>query len=192
MFNMVIFGPPGAGKGTQSQNISRKYDLFHLSTGDVFREEMSIGSPVGLEAKKYIDQGMLVPDDLVVRVLCANMQAHSEAGGYLFDGYPRTLPQAEMLDDTLLGMQAPLSLVISMEVAQEELINRLKGRAMDSGRSDDSMEIIRKRQEVYRQQTLPLIDYYERQGKIERINGMQPVSMVFRDICRVIDRHQKH
>lgn len=188
MFNMVIFGPPGAGKGTQSKNISRKYGLFHLSTGDVFREEMSNGSPVGLEAKKYIDRGMLVPDDLVVRVLCGNMRAHAEAGGYLFDGYPRTIPQAEMLDESLQAMQAPLSLVISMEVAQEELIKRLRGRAMDSGRSDDTMEIIRKRQEVYRQQTLPLIAYYERQGKIEHINGMQPVSQVFQDICRVIDR----
>ena len=187
MLNLVIFGPPGSGKGTQSANIVRKYNLLHLSTGDLLRQEMEKDTPLGREVSKFIDQGLLVPDDIVWRELYEYVTGHMDAPGFIFDGFPRTIVQAKALDCLLEEKRAPICLVISVEVAEEELFNRLMGRSEDSGRSDDNAEIARRRLQVYKDQTLPLISYYKAQNKIVSIDGMAPVDEVFSRICKAVD-----
>lgn len=187
MLNLIIFGPPGSGKGTQSARIVQRYDLLHLSTGELLREEMQKDTPLGREVSKYMDQGLLVPDDIVWRELYEYVTQHLDAPGFIFDGFPRTIVQAKALDCLLQEKQAPISLVISVEVAEEELFNRLMGRSEDSGRSDDSAEIARRRLQVYKDQTFPLISYYKAQGKIVSIDGMAPVEEVFVRICNAVD-----
>ncbi|MEE4178553.1 MAG: adenylate kinase [Bacteroides sp.] len=189
MLNIVIFGPPGSGKGTQSAKIVEKYGLVHLSTGDLLREEMAKNSPLGQEVRKFIDKGLLVPDEIIMRELYEKASEHLDAPGMIFDGFPRTLVQAEMLDQMLNNKGIPVDLVLSVEVEEEELFNRMMGRAQDSGRSDDQAHIIRHRIEVYKNQTLPLIDYYKKQGKIAVVNGMSPVAVVFERITRAIDTY---
>lgn len=189
MLNIVIFGPPGSGKGTQSANIVEKYQLVHLSTGDLLREEMAKNSPLGIEVRKFIDKGLLVPDEIIIRELYEKASEHLDGQGMIFDGFPRTLVQAEMLDQMLNERGIPVNLVLSVEVEEEELFNRMMGRAQDSGRSDDQADVIRHRIEVYKNQTLPLIDYYRKQGKIAAINGMSPVPVVFQRITRAIDTY---
>jgi adenylate kinase len=188
MLNLVIFGPPGSGKGTQSARIVEKYHLVHLSTGDLLREEMQKDTPLGREVKSYIDKGLLVPDEIVMKELYHVATRHEDAPGLIFDGFPRTIFQAEMLDRMLAKRNVPIDLVISVEVEEEELFRRMMGRAQDSGRSDDTEDVIRRRIEVYKNQTLPLIHYYRRQGKMVCINGMAPVDDVFGKISRAIDR----
>lgn len=189
MLNIVIFGPPGSGKGTQSAKIVEKYHLVHLSTGDLLREEMAKNSPLGQEVRKFIDKGLLVPDEIIMRELYEKASEHLDAPGMIFDGFPRTLVQAEMLDQMLNNKGIPVDLVLSVEVEEEELFNRMIGRSQDSGRSDDQAHIIRHRIEVYKNQTLPLIDYYKKQGKIAVINGMSPVAVVFERITKAIDTY---
>lgn len=189
MLNIVIFGPPGSGKGTQSARIVEKYKLIHLSTGDLLREEMSKGTPLGQEVRKFIDQGMLVPDEIIIRELYEKASEHLDSPGLIFDGFPRTIMQAEMLDQMLESHDMPVDIVLSVNVEEEELFKRMMGRAEDSGRSDDKAEIISQRIEVYKQQTLPLIDYYKKQGKIAAINGMAPVDVVFSRITRAVDTY---
>jgi adenylate kinase len=187
MLNLIIFGPPGSGKGTQSTKIVEKYKLTHISTGDLLREEMEKKSPLGEEVRRYIDKGMLVPDDIVIKELQETAERHMDSPGFIFDGFPRTIVQAEMLDKMMEEHGIPINLVISVEVDEKELFKRLMGRAEDSGRSDDSEEIIWKRIEVYKSQTLPLMTYYRKQGKIAQINGMDPVDKVFEKISHAID-----
>lgn len=187
MLNLIIFGPPGSGKGTQSAKIVHKYDLLHLSTGELLREEMQRNTPLGREVSKYIDQGLLVPDDIVWRELYDYVTQHLDAPGFIFDGFPRTIVQAKALDCLLQEKEAPISLVISVEVDEEELFSRLMGRSEDSGRSDDSAEIARRRLQVYKDQTFPLISYYKTQGKIVSVDGMAPVEEVFSRICKAVD-----
>lgn len=189
MLNIVIFGPPGSGKGTQSAKIVEKYHLVHLSTGDLLREEMAKNSPLGQEVRKFIDKGLLVPDEIIMRELYEKASEHLDAPGMIFDGFPRTLVQAEMLDQMLNNKGIPVDLVLSVEVEEEELFNRMIGRSQDSGRSDDQAHIIRHRIEVYKNQTLPLIDYYKKQGKIAVVNGMSPVAVVFERITKAIDTY---
>ncbi|NLM91523.1 MAG: adenylate kinase [Bacteroidales bacterium] len=189
MLNIVIFGPPGSGKGTQSAKIVEKYGLVHLSTGDLLREEMARNSPLGIEVRKFIDKGLLVPDEIIMRELYEKASEYLDAQGMIFDGFPRTIIQAEMLDRMLVKREIPVSIVLSVEVEEEELFNRMMGRAQDSGRSDDQAHIIRHRIEVYKNQTLPLMDYYKKQGKIAVINGMSPVEIVFERITRAIDTY---
>ena len=189
MLNIVIFGPPGSGKGTQSAKIVEKYGLVHLSTGDLLREEMARNSLLGIEVRKFIDKGLLVPDEIIMRELYEKASEYLDAQGMIFDGFPRTIIQAEMLDRTLVKREIPVSIVLSVEVEEEELFNRMMGRAQDSGRSDDQAHIIRHRIEVYKNQTLPLMDYYKKQGKIAVINGMSPVEIVFERITRAIDTY---
>ena len=159
MLNLIIFGPPGSGKGTQSSRIVEKFKLIHLSTGDIFREEIQNQSPVGVIAKGYIDKGCLVPDELVLKELYRRTYRHLDAKGIVFDGFPRTLVQAEMLDKLFNKKNIPISLVLSIDVDEDELTKRLLGRAMDSGRSDDNENIIKNRLLVYKKQTMQLIDY---------------------------------
>lgn len=187
MLNLIIFGPPGSGKGTQSTKIVQKYDLLHLSTGELLREEMQKDTPLGREVSKYIDQGLLVPDDIVWRELYEYVSQHLDAPGFIFDGFPRTIVQAKALDCLLQEKGVPISLVISVEVEEVELFSRLLGRSEDSGRSDDSAEIAKRRLQVYKDQTFPLISYYKAQGKIVSIDGMAPVDEVFSRICKAVD-----
>ncbi|TVR38767.1 MAG: adenylate kinase [Bacteroidia bacterium] len=189
MLNIVIFGPPGSGKGTQSTKIVEKYNLIHLSTGDLLREEMENETPLGKEVRQYIDKGLLVPDEIVLKELYMRTSEHMDSPGFIFDGFPRTIVQAESLDEMLRKEGMSISLVISVEVEEEELHKRLMGRGEDSGRSDDSDDIIIRRLEVYKEQTLPLIAYYKKQGKMATINGMAPVDQVFGKISRAIDTY---
>ena len=189
MLNLVIFGPPGSGKGTQSARIVKKYDLIHLSTGDMLREEMSNETPLGKEVSQYIDKGLLVPDEIVLKMLYQHIIEHLGAPGFIFDGFPRTIVQAEALDKKLVGRGVPINLVISVEVEEKELFRRILGRGEDSGRSDDSEDIVHQRLDVYKKQTMPLLDYYRNQGKIAAINGMCPVDEVFAKICRAVDTY---
>jgi len=189
MLNIIIFGPPGSGKGTQSARIVKKYHLVHLSTGDLLREEMAKDSPLGREVRSFIDKGMLVPDEIVLRELYEKASEHLSSPGLIFDGFPRTIVQAKMLDQMLESREIPVDLVLSVNVDQEELFKRMMGRAEDSGRSDDTAEIIRHRIDVYKEQTFPLIDFYKKQGKIVSINGMSPVDQVFGKITKAIDTY---
>ncbi len=189
MLNIIIFGPPGSGKGTQSAKIVEKYNLVHLSTGDLMREEIAKDTPLGREVKKFIDKGMLVPDEIIMRELYEKASEHLDSPGLIFDGFPRTIVQAEMLDQMLNKHGIPIDVVLSVDVDEEELYKRLKGRAEDSGRSDDKTDIIWRRIEIYKEQTLPLIDYYKKQGKIVSINGMSPVEKVFGKITKAIDTY---
>lgn len=187
MLNLIIFGPPGSGKGTQSAKIVEKYKVTHISTGDLLRDEMEKKTPLGEEVRRYIDRGMLVPDDIVIRELQETAERHMDTPGFIFDGFPRTIVQAEMLDQMMEGHDIPINLVISVDVDEQELFKRLMGRAEDSGRSDDNEEIIWKRIEVYKSQTLPLLAYYRKQGKVASINGMEPVEKVFDKISHAIN-----
>jgi adenylate kinase len=192
MINLVIFGPPGSGKGTQSARIVEKYDLTHLSTGDLFREEMENQTPLGKEVSKYIDRGLLVPDDIVLKMLFRHASDDLETTGLIFDGFPRTIIQAKALDALLEERDIPVNLVISVEVDEEELYKRILGRSEDSGRSDDSEDIVRQRLDVYKQQTMPLLDYYKKKGKVAAINGMDNVDKVFEKISYAIDTYMKN
>ncbi|HSV77321.1 MAG TPA: adenylate kinase [Bacteroidales bacterium] len=187
MLNIIIFGPPGSGKGTQSARIVEKYNLSHLSTGALFREEMAQDTPLGREMKRYIDKGKLVPDNIVLQELTNKAGEFLSRPGLIFDGFPRTIPQAENLDQMLKGYGEAVDMVISVEVSEQELFQRLMGRSLDSGRSDDNSEIIWHRIEVYKEQTFPLIEYYQKQGKLAAINGMAPVDEVFKKISKAID-----
>ena len=191
MINLIIFGPPGSGKGTQSARIVEKYDLTHLSTGDLFREEMENQTPLGKEVSQYIDKGLLVPDDIVLKILFRRASDDLETTGLIFDGFPRTIVQAKALDELLEERGIPVNLVISVEVEEEELYKRILGRGEDSGRSDDSEDIVRQRLDVYKQQTMPLLKYYKKQGKVASISGMCNVDKVFEKITRAIDTYME-
>jgi adenylate kinase len=188
MFNIVLFGPPGSGKGTQSAYLVEKYGLVHLSTGDLLRREMKDATVLGMEAKSLIEQGKLVPDAVVVGMIASALEANSEAPGFLFDGFPRTVAQAESLDELLTRQNSHISVVLFLEVNQEELIQRLIGRAKSSGRLDDAdPEVQRNRQKVYQNETLPVADYYAQFGKVEKIEGEGEINTVFSRLCEQID-----
>ncbi len=191
MLNIIIFGPPGSGKGTQSARIVEKYNLKHLSTGELFREEIENNTPLGREVRKYIDKGHLVPDEIALVKLYNRASRHMDSPGFVFDGFPRTIVQAEALDKMLEKRGIPICLVIAVEVAEEELFKRIMGRGEDSGRSDDKEKIVRRRLQVYKEQTMPLISYYKAQGKFVAINGMAPVDQVFAKICHAIDTYRE-
>ncbi len=187
MLNLVIFGPPGSGKGTHSVKLAEKYHLHHLSTGDIFRSEIANQSTLGVEAKKYIDKGKLVPDDLVIKVLLSVLDRQKTARGFIFDGFPRTIVQAQKLDEELGKKGIPIDIVISLEVTDEEIITRLVKRGLDSGRTDDNEEVIRQRLEVYNKQTAPLLEYYTAQRKLTGVDGIGLIENIFTNICQIID-----
>ncbi len=187
MFNIVLFGPPGSGKGTQSEKLIEKYSLIHLSTGDLLRKEMKAGTPLGNEAKSLIEKGQLVPDEVVVGMISSALDANPQAKGFLFDGFPRTIAQAEALDKLLTLKKTAIQVVLFLMVNEEELITRLVGRAKTSGRLDDAdPEIQRRRQEIYKNETLPVAGYYQNQDKVERIEGEGSVEEIFQRLCNVI------
>lgn len=188
MLNIVLFGPPGAGKGTQSQLIVDKFKLIHLSTGDLLRSEIAAGTPLGKEAKLLMDDGKLVPDDVVIRMIHNKISANKDAKGFIFDGFPRTTEQAKALDDLLKSNDDSISEMIALEVPIEELISRLLERGKDSGRPDDqNEEVIKKRLEVYNDQTAVVKDYYSKQDKFQEINGLGTIEEVFARIEKAIE-----
>lgn len=188
MLNLILFGPPGAGKGTQSVKVAEKYNLKHLSTGDIFRANIKGGTELGNLAKSYIDKGQLVPDEVTIGMLRSELLNSKDAAGFIFDGFPRTIPQAVALDNLLTEVNSAVSLVISLEVTEQELIDRLKNRAATSGRSDDAdEEIIKNRLQVYKNETYPLLDFYRNQQKVKNVQGIGEIEQIFSDICSRIE-----
>jgi len=187
MLNIVLFGPPGAGKGTQSQKLIEKYGLVHLSTGDILRSEIARGTALGMEAKQLMDRGDLVGDDIVIGMIEAKLDANPNANGFIFDGFPRTQAQAVALDDLLQKKGSAISAMLALEVDNEELVKRLLLRGQESGRPDDQNEdIIRNRVNEYNNKTLPLKNYYSEQGKFHSINGIGTIDGIFNDLCNRI------
>ena len=192
MFNLVLFGPPGSGKGTQSDKIVDEYDLVHLSTGNLLRQEIKDKTPLGLEAKAFIDKGQLVPDEVVIGMVDSYFDAHKGARGFLFDGFPRTIPQAKAFYKLFDLKKTAISQVLMLEVDEEELIKRLVHRGKTSGRSDDADENVqRKRQEVYRKETLPVAEYYSKEKKLKQINGMGTIGEIFERLSACIEKKIK-
>ena len=190
MLNLVLFGPPGAGKGTQSQKLIEKYGLIHLSTGDLLRGEIAQGTELGLEAKKLMDEGILVPDHVVIGMIGHKLDSNKEAKGFIFDGFPRTVAQAAALDDLLKSKNAEISGMIALEVNDIELEHRLLLRGKDSGRPDDANpEVIRKRIKEYNDKTAPVADFYKSQNKFSSINGIGTIEEIFAAICEVIKKY---
>lgn len=180
MFNIVIFGAPGSGKGTQSEYLIKAYGLHHISTGDVLRDHISRHTELGKIADGYISQGKLIPDDLMVSILADVLDANPEAKkGVIFDGFPRTINQAKALNEMLEKRGAKVDAVVGLEVPEEELVKRLLKRGKDSGRSDDNLETIKKRLDVYHNQTAPLCDFYQKEGKYLNIEGIGTVDEIF-------------
>jgi adenylate kinase len=189
MFNLILFGPPGSGKGTQSEKIVEKFGLIHLSTGNLLRQEIADKTPLGLEAKNFMDKGQLVPDEVVIGMIDSSLEKHSDAKGFLFDGFPRTTHQAEALDKLLSLKKTSISRVIALDVIEEELVTRLLKRGQTSGRSDDTDEaVIRRRYKVYKNETEPVAEYYKEQGKFEVIRGIGTIDEIFEVLSAAIHR----
>ena len=189
MFNLVLFGPPGSGKGTQSENIVNTYKLQHLSTGDLLRSEVERHTPLGVDARKYMDQGMLVPDEVVIGMISSKLDEDRDARGFIFDGFPRTRAQAEALDKLLEFKNTKIDLVLALEVPEAELTKRLIGRGLTSGRSDDNEEIIINRIKEYRAKTEPVASYYNGYGKLETVTGDHTVSDTFKLLAKHINKY---
>lgn len=188
MLNIVLFGPPGAGKGTQSEKLIAKYSLIHLSTGDILRSEIKNNTALGVKAQEYMNQGILVPDELVINMIDNKMDEFPNAKGFIFDGFPRTVPQAEALDKLLNSKGTPISGMIALEVEEKELVKRLLLRGKDSGRPDDqNEELIQKRVSEYNTKTVPVAKYYASQQKFSSINGIGDIEQIFGQITKVID-----
>jgi adenylate kinase len=188
MFNLILFGPPGSGKGTQSEKIVEKFGLIHLSTGNLLRQEISDKTPLGLQAKNFMDKGQLVPDEVVIGMIDTCLEKHADARGFLFDGFPRTVAQAEALDRLLALKKTSINKVIALDVVEEELVKRLLKRGETSGRSDDTNEdVIRKRFAVYKDETAPVADYYKQQDKFETIQGIGTIDDIFKALSTLIE-----
>jgi len=192
MLNIVIFGAPGSGKGTQSDKLIEHYKLYHISTGDVLRDHIKRGTELGKTAKGYIDQGQLVPDELIIDILAQVLDENKDKAseGVIFDGFPRTIPQAEALERLLADRGTQIDAVVGLEVPEDELIKRILLRGKMSGRSDDNEETARKRLDTYHNQTSPLKAYYEQQGKYRSINGLGSIDGIFELIKEALDNNQ--
>lgn len=192
MLNIILFGPPGAGKGTQSEKLIAKYQLIHLSTGDIFRSNIKGGTELGTLAKSFMDKGQLVPDEVTIRLLESEVNKYPDAKGFIFDGFPRTIPQAEALDVFLASKGQSVTVILSLEVEENELRQRLAERAKSSGRPDDANpEVIQKRIDVYKNETFPLKDHFTKQGKYKGVNGIGEIDQIFNSLCARIDEIQK-
>lgn len=188
MLNIVLFGPPGAGKGTQSENLIKKYQLVHLSTGDIFRANIKGETELGNLAKSYMDKGQLVPDEVTIKMLESEVKKNPNVAGFIFDGFPRTNAQALALDQLLSGLNTSISVMLALEVPEEELKKRLLERAKTSGRTDDSdPEVIQNRIAVYRKETAPVKEFYSQQDKCREIYGIGSVEEIFHRLCEAID-----
>lgn len=192
MFNLILFGPPGSGKGTQSEKIIAKYNLKHLSTGDLLRSEISRKTPLGLEAKKFMDKGQLVPDEVVIGMISLALDAFPDVRGFLFDGFPRTAAQAEALDSLLALKKLSISVMLALDVTEEELIKRLVKRGETSGRPDDNNEqVIKIRILEYHKKTSPVADHYKKANKVVLVKGEGSVDDIFKRLSKEIDSRVK-
>ena len=192
MFNLILFGPPGSGKGTQSEKLVEKYGLIHLSTGNLLREEISAKTPLGQEAQRFMDKGQLVPDEVVIGMIDSCLDNHPGAKGFLFDGFPRTVAQAEALDKLLDLKKTSINLLAALQVSEEELIKRLLNRGQTSGRSDDiNADVIHKRFLVYTNETAPVAEHYRAQDKYRTVKGEGSVNEIFENLCQVIDESMR-
>jgi len=189
MLNLVLFGPPGAGKGTQSEKIIEKYNLVHLSTGDLLRSQIAAGTELGLKAKTLMDQGILVPDEVVIGMIDAKLQEHKDAPGFIFDGFPRTVNQAEALDELLKSHEEKISVMVALVVPDDELKKRLLNRGRTSGRPDDqNEEKIKTRIFEYNSKTTPVAEYYRQQNKFVSIGGVGQIKEIFGSICDAVEK----
>lgn len=189
MLNIVLFGPPGAGKGTQSAELIKKYNLHHLSTGDIFRANIGGGTELGKLAKSYIDKGALVPDEVTINMLKSEVEKHADVKGFIFDGFPRTAAQATALDNFLATKDTHVTAMLALEVAEDELKDRLKKRAIDSGRTDDAdPAIIENRIAVYKNETAPVKDFYEKQNKYHAIDGLGSIEEITTRLIATVDQ----
>lgn len=187
MLNIVLFGPPGCGKGTQSEKLIAKYELVHLSTGDILRAEIANQTKLGTEAKAFMDKGALVPDEVVIGMIATKIDANKSAKGFIFDGFPRTTAQAAALDSMLAERNIPIRCMLSLEVDKDELVKRLLNRGLTSGRADDqNPQIIENRIQEYNAKTAPVIGFYEAQGKYRSILGMGSIDEIFDRLCKAI------
>lgn len=189
MINLILFGPPGSGKGTQAAQLVEKYNLLHISTGDLFRSEIGNKTPLGIEAKSYMDKGALVPDEVTINMLKKKVKENPDVKGYIFDGFPRTIPQAEALDAMLMANGQAITSLVALDVDDEEIVTRLLNRAKTSGRSDDADEgIIRNRLNVYKETTAVVAGHYHKKDKTHNVNGVGTIDEVFGRLTEVIDR----
>ena len=189
MVNIILFGPPGAGKGTQSAKLIEKYNLLHISTGDLFRKHLKEGTPLGQLAKGYMDKGNLVPDQVVIDMVDEKIRTTNNIGGIIFDGFPRTVPQAEALDSLLGSKNAPIKILVELMVDENELRQRLADRARKENRPDDAKtEVIENRIKVYKAETMAVADYYKKENKYASVVGVGKIEEIFDDICREIDK----
>ena len=188
MLNIVLFGPPGAGKGTQSEKLIDKYNLNHISTGDLFRKHLGEGTALGQLAKKYMDEGRLVPDEVVIDMVDEKIKTTKDTQGFIFDGFPRTVAQAEALDELLEKNAMEISGMIALEVPEDILKERIRGRGKTSGRSDDQDEDkINTRIQVYLDETLPVAEFYKKQGKLSNVYGVGEIDEIFGKIAQVVE-----
>ena len=188
MLNIILFGPPGSGKGTQSERLIEKYGLKHLSTGDLLRSEIAAQTPLGMEAKNLMDKGQLVPDEVVIGMISTALENNPQAKGFLFDGFPRTEAQSEALDKLLKLKQTEILVVLALEVSEEELVKRLLNRGLTSGRSDDTNEsVIRARITEYHKKTSAVADYYSRFDKVVKVPGEGSIDEIFNSLCSEIE-----
>lgn len=189
MFNIILFGPPGSGKGTQSEKLIGAYGLKHLSTGDLLRSEIARQTVLGLEAKTIMDKGQLVPDAVVVGMIRSALDANPDAKGFLFDGFPRTVAQSVALDELLSERNDEIDVVLALEVSEEELVHRLLNRGLTSGRSDDTNEsVIRARINEYQAKTSVVADHYQKTGKVVLVKGEGTVDEIFSSLCSEINK----
>lgn len=189
MINIILFGPPGAGKGTQSAKLIEKYSLLHISTGDLFRKHLKEGTPLGQLAQDYMTKGNLVPDQLVIDMVDDKIKNSPGIGGIIFDGFPRTIPQAEALDKLLASMQAPIKILIELVVPEDELKTRLASRAVKENRPDDARpEVIANRISVYKAETVSVAGYYKNLGRYASVVGVGEIDAIFSNICREVDK----
>ena len=188
MLNLILFGPPGSGKGTQAAKLVDKYKVLHISTGDLFRYEIGNKTELGQKAQQYISRGELVPDEVTIGMLKNKVEANLDANGYIFDGFPRTIAQATALEDYLDSKGLEIDALIALHVHDEEIVKRILLRGQSSGRADDKDEsIIRNRIDVYKSETSPIYDYFEKKGKSHKVDGIGTIDEIFDRLCQLID-----
>jgi adenylate kinase len=188
MLNLILFGPPGSGKGTQAERLEETYNLVHISTGELFRSEMEAGTELGLQANQFMARGELVPDEVTIGMLRNKMKAHDDAEGFIFDGFPRTRPQAEALDQLLSDMGQQIDALIMLDVPEDEIVKRIVLRGKESNRPDDSdPEVIRNRFQVYQSKTAPIYAYYAEKQRAHKLAGIGTIDDIFHHLCDTID-----